>query len=59
GVPNSQIREATSLRRSIIKDIVKETKVRGYNLEVSKTVTIAYVIDKLCSGRPCKGDEET
>ncbi|KAF2174437.1 hypothetical protein K469DRAFT_613634, partial [Zopfia rhizophila CBS 207.26] len=52
------IREATSLRRSIIKDIIKKTKVRGYNLKVSKTIIIAYVINKLCSRHPYKGDEE-
>ncbi|KAF2177246.1 hypothetical protein K469DRAFT_603821, partial [Zopfia rhizophila CBS 207.26] len=52
------IREATGLRRSTIKDIIKEAKVRGYNLEVSKTVIIAYVINKPRSGCPCKRDEE-
>ncbi|KAF2174770.1 hypothetical protein K469DRAFT_613340, partial [Zopfia rhizophila CBS 207.26] len=57
-VSNSQIRKATGLRRSIIKDIIKKAKVRGYNLEVSKTIIIAYVINKLCSGHPCKRDEE-
>ncbi|KAF2178977.1 hypothetical protein K469DRAFT_480008, partial [Zopfia rhizophila CBS 207.26] len=59
GVPNSRIREATGLGRSTIKDIVKEAKARGYDPEVSKTVTMAHVIDKPRSGRPCKGDEET
>ncbi|KAF2195798.1 hypothetical protein K469DRAFT_543215, partial [Zopfia rhizophila CBS 207.26] len=53
------IREATGLGRSTIKDIVKEAKARGYDPEVSKTVTMAHVINKPCSGRPCKGDEET
>ncbi|KAF2184751.1 hypothetical protein K469DRAFT_521315, partial [Zopfia rhizophila CBS 207.26] len=52
GVPNSRIRKATGLGRSIIKDIVKEAKARGYNPEVSKTVIIAHVIDKPRSGRP-------
>ncbi|KAF2194372.1 hypothetical protein K469DRAFT_549645, partial [Zopfia rhizophila CBS 207.26] len=57
-VPNSQIRKATGLGRSIIKDIIKEAKVRDYNLKVSKIIIIAYIINKLCSGHPCKGDKE-
>ncbi|KAF2183356.1 hypothetical protein K469DRAFT_583491, partial [Zopfia rhizophila CBS 207.26] len=59
GISNSQIHKATGLRRSIIKDIIKKTKVRDYNLEVSKTIIIAYIINKSYSGCPCKGDEET
>ncbi|KAF2185517.1 hypothetical protein K469DRAFT_575994, partial [Zopfia rhizophila CBS 207.26] len=58
GISNSRIREATGLRRSIIKDIIKEAKVRGYNPKVSKTIIIAYIINKLCSRHLCKRDKE-